>query len=236
MRSRDDFLSGMKKALPVAFGYIPIAITYGILAENTGIPAYITVLMSVVVFAGASQFVALNLIALGLGSWEIISTTFVVNFRHFLMSASLSQKIIRKISGKLIPIISFGVTDESFSILSMVSTKKLNSYFILGVNTLGYLAWVGGSFAGVYLGRGLPEALQNSMGIALYAMFIGLLIPNIKKSRAALGISLMALVTNSFLYWSPFRVLSTGWKIIITTVVVSATGAFLFPEEVITNE
>lgn len=107
MRSRDDFLSGMKKALPVAFGYIPIAITYGILAENTGIPAYITVLMSVVVFAGASQFVALNLIALGLGSWEIISTTFVVNFRHFLMSASLSQKIIRKISGKLIPIISF---------------------------------------------------------------------------------------------------------------------------------
>lgn len=223
--------SGIKAGVPIAVGYIPIAIAFGLLAKSLGIPNIISVLMSIIVFAGASQFVGVKLIALGAAPLEIIMTTFILNFRHFLMSSSLSQRIESGTSKKLLNILTFGITDETFSVASLQEEAKLNPYFLLGLNFSAYLSWVLGTCIGVFLAGGLPGTIKSSMGIALYAMFIGLLVPAFKGSKNIFLVSMAAVFINSLLYWSPlFKFLSTGWSIIISTMLAAGMGSYFFPQ------
>lgn len=231
----NGFIAGVKAGLPIAFGYLPIAIAFGVLARNTGLSTLAAVFMSFAVFAGASQFVALNLLGIGTSYWQIIITTFILNLRHFLMSASLAQRLK---PGKLTPFLAFGVTDETFSVLSFQPAAENNPAFVFGVNTVAYLGWVGGTLGGSLVGQGLPALIQASMGIALYAMFIGLLIPKVKESKAAFCLTLIAVALSSLLHWGPppLSTLAKGWKLIITTILVCTAGVLLFPEEVVKDE
>lgn len=229
---KPGFAAGLKASVPIAIGYLPIAVTFGLVARSAGIPAHITILMSLIIFAGASQFVAVNLIALGTNPWEIILTTFMLNLRHLLMSASLTQRI-EPASKKRMAWLAFGVTDETFSVASLQEEKQLSSGFILGLNLLAFLAWVFGTIAGISLVNGIPASWQASMGIALYAMFIGLLIPALRKNKKLIALGLLAAVINTLLYWLPAAApISMGWKIVITTVLTALAGAYLLPREV----
>jgi 4-azaleucine resistance transporter AzlC len=230
-------VEGMKSAFPIAVGYIPIAIAFGLLSKSSGIPNYISILMSFMVFAGASQFMAVNLISIGISPIEIIAAVFILNLRHFLMSASISQRVEKGSSVKWQALLSFGITDETFTVASLRKERELNRMFLLGLNTLSFASWVCGTAAGIFLGGALPESLQASMGIALYAMFIGLLIPSLRKSKPVLIVTLIAVIFHSLLHYMPvFSNLSSGWGIIISTVIASAAGALLFGEGVNHNE
>ncbi|AZO94815.1 AzlC family ABC transporter permease [Halocella sp. SP3-1] len=233
IKDRDNFGAGVKKGLTIAFGYIPIAIAFGILARSNGIPLHIIIAMSIIVYAGASQFVAVKLIALNAGLWGIVLATFILNLRHFLMSASVSQRINKKTATGLLAIISFGITDESFSLISLSEEKVLDDKYIFGINLIAYLSWVAGTVIGVFMGTTLPEIIQSSMGIALYSMFIGLLIPALKKSREVKIIALISIIISSFLYWGPSFIssISDGWKIIIATITAAGIAAFFFPDK-----
>lgn len=227
-----SFKSGLTAGIPIAIGYIPIAVTFGLLANSSGVPNYASLLMSLIVFAGASQFVGVNLLVLGSSYLEIIFTTFILNFRHFLMTASISQKLEENLSKKWLALLSFGITDESFMVASMRKEEKLPAKFVLGINLIAYASWNLGTWAGILLGTGLPESIQSSMGIALYAMFIGLLIPSIKKSFKFLTVAVIAIVINSILFWlPPFSRMSSGIAIIITTVLAAFIGTILFKKE-----
>ena len=227
-----SFKNGIVAGIPIAIGYIPIAIAFGLLAKTSGVPTYATILMSLVVFAGASQFVGVNLLVLGISYPEIILTTFILNFRHFLMSASISQRVENNHSRKLLSIISFGITDETFMVASLRKEEKLPPLFILGVNLIAFSSWNIGTWIGVFLGSGLPDSVQSSMGIALYVMFIGLLVPSIRKSRPYLIVAIIAIGIGSIIHWiPPFNSLSFGWSIIITTIFAAFLGALLFPKE-----
>ena len=160
--------------------------------------------MSIAVFAGASQFVALNLLAIGTNYGQIIITTLILNLRHFLMAASLSQRLK---PGKLAPLVAFGITDETFSVLSFQPETENNPRFVLGVNTVAYLGWVSGTFGGSLMGQELPALLQTSMGIALYAMFIGLLIRRLKPPKQPSALPYFRL--QSVLSYTRVRPLST---------------------------
>lgn len=220
------FAAGIKAGIPIAVGYLPIAIAFGLLAQSAGVPNYITALMSLLIFAGASQFVGVNLLVLGATNWEIVLTTFILNLRHFLMTASISRRIKAGTSKQWLALLAFGVTDETFTMASLRKEQQLEPKFIFGLNLLAFSAWNAGTWLGVFLGAGLPEMVQSSMGIALYAMFIGLIVPSTRESKTVLIISLMAVTVNSLLYWLPiFKSLSTGWAIIITTVLASTAGA-----------
>ena len=223
----------MKTGLPVAFGYVPIAITFGLLAKANHLNSVESILMSVLVFAGASQFVAVNLLATGAGFGQIIITTFLVNIRHFLMSAALARPLGKQPKG-LKTLIAFGITDETFSLVAMHAEQNDDPGFVAGVNTAAYLGWILGTAAGAMLVRGLPTMLQASMGIALYAMFIGLLIPGLKRTKANLAVALIAVGLSLFTAWGPplLTALDKGWKLIITTVIACTLGAICFPEEV----
>lgn len=226
------FKEGLKAGIPIAVGYLPIAITFGLMTKAAGIPSYVGILMSLVLYAGASQFVGINLLVLGAASWEIVLTTFILNLRHFLMSASLSQSLQTNSKKSLLPLVSFGITDETFTVASLNSKDKLDAHYLLGLNIIAFSAWNIGTWCGLFLASGLPQSLKDSMGIALYAMFIGLLVPSVAKSKSVLVISLTAAATHALIKWIPiFEGISAGWSIIISTIIAAAVGTYFYPQE-----
>lgn len=232
LSSKTLFMEGTKAGLPVAIGYIPIAIAFGLLAKSFDIPNYISLLMSFLIYAGASQFIGINLLFLGASFGEIVITTFILNLRHFLMTATLSQRLETRVSKRWRSLLAFGITDETFSVNVLRSDEKLSPYFMLGMNTIAFSAWNIGTWLGVFFAAGLPELVKASMGIALYAMFIGLLTPHLKKSKPVLVVAFLAIGISSLFAWTPILSgISNGWSIIIATIVSSVIGASLFREE-----
>ncbi|MCJ8005950.1 AzlC family ABC transporter permease [Lederbergia wuyishanensis] len=209
-----EFRRGLHEGVSIAIGYAPIALTYGLLAKTTGLTLFETVLMSLVLYAGASQYIALNMFALGTGAAEMILTTFIVNIRHFLMSASLNEKVEEEVSWKK-ALYAFGVTDETFSVAA-TKTETVSTGYLFGLNIIAYTSWVIFSGIGFGIGAGLPQVLQESMAIALYAMFIGLLVPSMKKSMKVVSLALLAAVFNSIFVFS--EIISKGWAIVVATI------------------
>ena len=217
---------GIKAGLPIFIGYIPPAIAFGVLAKTCDITLFECFLFSAAVFAGASQFIALNLLMTGMGPAGIILTTLLVNFRHFLMSAYLSTRI-DKLAKKHLALLAFGVTDEVFSVLSF-QKGQLSKSFILMVQVTAYSAWVGGSLAGFILGGFLPELLTKSMGVALYSLLLAIILPEVKKS-----FKILLLVIASGLLIATlikFDFLPAGWTIIVCIIVISFAGSFFITE------
>lgn len=223
VKKQSSFLQGIQSGISIAIGYLPVALTFGLLAKSTGLAFSETVLMSLIVYAGAAQYISLSLIAVGTGVIEIIFTTFIVNIRHFLLSASLNEKV-EDDSGWKKALYSFGLTDETFAV---ASTKEgtVNTGYLFGLMLISYASWVVNSGIGYLIGASLPTTVQESMGIALYAMFVGLLIPSLKKHRKVLYLAVVAAIINSLFYAS--QMISTGWSIVLSTL-VSAVIVELF--------
>jgi len=218
----------VKAAIPIFIGYLPAAIAFGILAKGCGITLLECFLFSAVVFAGASQFIALNLLMTGMGPGGIILTTLLVNFRHFLMSAYLATRIGR-IAKKYIFLIAFGVTDEVFSVLSF-KRGQLSKTFIFIVQLSAYTAWISGTVAGYILGGFLPEILTQSMGVALYALLLAILLPEIKTSITILILAITSGLLNTLLIM--LDILPKGWTIIACILIVALAGSFFIADKV----
>ncbi|MFT4414821.1 AzlC family ABC transporter permease [Fredinandcohnia humi] len=217
VKKQTEFRSGVQAGLSIAIGYMPIALTFGLLAKSTGLSVTETVMMSFIVFAGASQYIALQLIAVGTGAFEIILTTFILNIRHFLMCASLNEKVEEDHPLKK-ALYSFGVTDETFSVAA-VKEGTVTTGYMFGVISVSYGSWVVFSGIGHLLGSSLPDVLQQSMSVALYAMFIGLLVPSLKKQRKVVVLAACAAILNTILSFF----LEPGWSIVAATL-LSAVG------------
>ncbi|CAM3828637.1 AzlC family ABC transporter permease [Alkalicoccus chagannorensis] len=206
-------IQGLTAGVPIAFGYMPVAITFGLLAGSTGLTAVEAVLMSMLVFAGAAQYMAISMIAVSAGALEIVAATFIVNLRHLLMSASIHERTAPS-SKKGRAFFSFFLTDEVFAV-SSVADAPVKPGYILGVGVSAYGSWVGFTGIGYFTGELLPAVLQESMGIALYALFIALLVPSIKQAgRSILLLALTAGLSN----WLYLQLLDTGWALMAASV------------------
>jgi len=234
-KSIHDFLVGTKQSIPIALGYFPVSFTFGLMAVKGGIPVWIVILISMTNLTSAGQFAGTNLIIAGAGYVEITVTTFIINIRYMLMSLSLSQKLTKGISSIKRWSMAFGITDETFTVAAM-QKKEITYPFMIGLEILPYIGWALGTAAGAIVCTLLPGTLQNSMGIALYAMFIALVLPAAKKSKAALSVAAYAILVSSILKWIPlFSAISGGWRMIISTVIACALGAKIFPLEDVQN-
>ncbi|PRO64230.1 branched-chain amino acid ABC transporter permease [Alkalicoccus urumqiensis] len=193
---------------------MPVAITFGLLAGSTGLTAVEAVLMSMVVFAGAAQYMALSMIALSAGALEIILATFIVNIRHLLMSASIHERT-ENTSRLYRAGMGFFMTDEVFAV-SSVQPAPVKAAFVLGTGISAYTSWVVFTGVGYFSGGLLPGVVQESMGIALFALFIALLVPSIKQEgRPAL---ILALMGGGFHF--VFQLfLDTGWALMGAVIV-----------------
>ncbi|MCT4621305.1 MAG: AzlC family ABC transporter permease [Marinisporobacter sp.] len=226
-KTKYSFKDGVVDGLPIVIGFVPIAMAFGILSKTTGITMMDSILFSVLVFAGASQFIALNLLLVGAGIGEIILTTLLVNFRHFLMGASLATRMTKDMK-RWSPFIAFGITDEIFSVASF-KEGTLTKEYMLSLEFLAYSSWVGGTALGYLVGSVLPEAMKMSMGVALYAMFAAILIPEIKKSTKAFILACLSGIINSIC--KIFFSLPQGWSIVISIILVSFLGVCVFKEK-----
>ena len=218
---------GIITSIPLILGFFPVAMAFGLLSKNIGISMRDTSFFSIFVFAGASQFMALDLLKAGISTGNIIIATFLLNLRHLMMSASLSVRL-KEIKKQWLFFIAFGITDESFSVTSLTKTK-LNTPFLLVFYGLTYLSWVSGTAAGYLVGTLLPSTLQSSLGIGLYGMFIALLVPEAKKSVPILFLA----VSSGFLYIiiSYFNIVSTSWRLIATIILASGAGVLFLKDE-----
>ncbi len=213
-RSISDFKEGVQAGISIAIGYFPIALTFGLLAKSSGITLGEALSMSILVYAGASQYTALNLLSLGTGVIGIIVATFILNLRHLLMATSIQLKSAKDPLWQKV-IYSFGITDETFSVASF-KKGKITAGYMFGLGGIAYVSWVLCTGIGYMFGASLPQALQESMSIALYAMFIALLMPALSKSRKILILAIMGALINTLL--SVTGLLSTGWSIITATL------------------
>lgn len=209
------FMNGIRAGLSIAIGYFPIALTFGLLAKTTGLSMWEATAMSIFVFAGAAQYISLTLLSTGVDPILIVLNTFVVNIRHFLMTASLNEKMQPDARWKK-AIYAFGVTDETFSVLATNKADKIRTPFAAGVILISYGSWVVFTAIGHVIGANLPEFLQAAMSIALYAMFVGLLVPSMKGNRKVILLAFFGAVIHSALYWS--GLFSTGWSILVATL------------------
>jgi 4-azaleucine resistance transporter AzlC len=176
---KSSIFQGLSAAWPICLGYIPIGIAFGVLAQKAGLHPIEIMLMSILVFAGSSQFIAVSMLSAGAGAVSIIITTFAVNLRHLLMSSSLAV-FLGNTTRKKLSLFAYGVTDESFAVNHTRFSQKIwGMDQALVVNHTANIAWVVSSVIGGYSGRFIHE---GAFGIdyALTAMFICLLIFQLK--------------------------------------------------------
>lgn len=224
-----EFPRGLRDGIPIALGYFAVSFTFGIMGALDGLTWWQTVLISMTNMTSAGQFAGLE-VMVAMGSYlEMALTELIINIRYSLMAISLSQNLDEKFNGLSRAILGFGITDEIFAV-SAIRTKPVTRSYFLGLMTLPYWSWAGGTLCGVVLGSVLPNVVVMSLGIAIYGMFIAIVVPPAKKNRQIMLVSLVAIAISCLLYYLPvFSFVSSGFSIIICAVAASVVGALLFP-------
>ena len=222
-----DFFRGVRSGIPVFIGYFSASIAFGLLAVSAGLSVWEATLFSLVSTTGAGQFMSINLMILGVSPVEAIFSVFLLNFRYMLMSASLSLKIDfpRKIDRF---IAAYCITDENFSVIS-ARNGQAPVRFVYGLQMTAYTGWAGGTLAGALGGSVLPHSFQEATGVALYALFAALLIPEVRKDSRNLLVALFAGGLNTLfalgLNWP------MGWSFAAAMLIASLAGSLVLTEK-----
>lgn len=226
---KEEFLQGIRHGIPICLGYFSVSFAFGMTAVIQGLPLWAAVLISLTNVTSAGQFAGLNLMIDGGSAVELVMTTLIINIRYFLMSLSISQKVEEKMTIRQRCAISFGITDEIFAV-GMQYPKALSAAYMAGLICTPVLGWTLGTLCGGAITSLMPQSLTNALGIALYGMFIAIIVPPSRKSRAVLFTVVLAAVMSGLISCiSALSFLKGGWSIIIITVIVSIIAALLFP-------
>ena len=217
---KKGYLAGMKAAVPVILGFIPVGIAYAIMARQAGFTVAQTCAMSAMVFAGASQMMAVGMTQQGAAILAIVLATFILNLRHLIMSTCVMNRM-EDGGTKTRLLAAFGVTDESFAIFT-TQAKHRSAVYFLGLITVTYLSWNVGTFIGAVASDFLPEILTASLGIALYAMFISILMPGLKGNWKLGVLVAMTAMCNSILT----QLIPSSWALIASTLLCALLGVF----------
>lgn len=229
MENRHEFRMGLRDAIPICLGYLAVSFAFGIQAAEAGLTVFQASLMSLVNVTSAGQFSALDLIVNNGTYAEIALLQFVVNMRYMLMSTALSQKLSSKVGTISRCLIAYGVTDEIFG-LSVTRKGKLNPAYSYGLIICSVFGWVLGTFLGAYAGQVMPRRIISALGLAIYGMFIAIIIPDARESLAVLVVVISAMALSTIFTYAPvLGDISSGFRIIIVTVAVAAVAAVLSP-------
>ena len=231
MNNRTWFRKGLKDGIPIALGYFAVSFALGITAKEAGISPLQAGCMSALMLASAGQFAAINVIAAGNTLIQMAITTLVVNLRYILMSSSLSQKLDKNMSFIHRLLLPCYVTDEIFGIASNVE-GRLNPFYNYGAAAVAVPGWTLGTIIGAAVGAILPARVEAALGVALYGMFLAVIIPGARKNRFIAVLVTVSMIA-SFLF-AKLPVVSSvpsSMQIIILTVVIAALAALIKPIE-----
>lgn len=229
MGQHPSFGQGLRNGAAIGFGYFAVSFAFGAIA----LQAHLSVLQSVVLSASnltsAGQFAGVQLMRLSAPLLEIILTVFIINIRYILMSLSLSQRLDPSVTFPQRFLIAFGVTDEIFMV-SALSTKPVTTAYFAGLMTLPIAGWTSGTFLGATATEILPATVASALGIALYGMFIALLVPALRQDTASRLVVATAVGMSVLLQtWPTLSHLSIGLQITLCTITGAALGAFFYP-------
>lgn len=220
---------GIRDGIPIAVGYFSVSFTFGMMAVQSGISPFHAVLISLLNLTSAGQFAGLTVIVSNASLMEMALTQLVVNIRYALMSVSLSQKLDDSVKMRSRLLIAYGNTDEIFAVASS-KPGTVGAKYLYGLILLPVLGWVGGTLAGAVASTLLPGTVISALGVALYGMFIAIVVPPAKEHKEVRTVVLIALLLSCAFYYLPvLRQVSSGFMIIICTVAAAAVGAVLFP-------
>ncbi len=223
------FGKGLIAGIPICAGYFAVSFALGIAARGVGMNAPQSFIMSLTMVASAGQFAAITLIGAGAGVIEMITTSLIVNLRYFLMSCSLTQKL----SPDLHPVHRFllaqCMTDEIFGLSSAVE-GYLSPFYTYGITVISVSGWCLGTVLGVLAGNILPEALTEALSVAMYGMFLAIIIPPAKKERFIGGLVFVSMLCSWLFSVLPILSgISSGFRVIILTLLLAGGAAVLRP-------
>ena len=226
---KKDFKEGFILGIPIGIGYFCVSFAFGMMVKNVALPTWIAFLISATNLTSAGQFAGLNLIVQQAAYVEIMMTTLIINLRYAIMSMSLSQKVEEGMGIVKRMIMAFGVTDEIFAV-SVTRTTDVTLPYFLGIVCPSFIGWTSGTTCGAAFSSILPTMFADAMNIALYGMFVAIVLPQTTSdSNKRLAVILSVIMSCIFAYTPLSKMISSGWTIILITIVVSAFMAWKFP-------
>ena len=226
---KSNFLNGITDGLPICFGYLSVAFAFGVFASANGIPVFGSILISMTNVTSAGQLAAVPIIASGGTLIELAASQAVINLRYALMSVSLSQKFDSSVKMFDRFLISFVNTDEVFAVVSGKKGSVSRSY-MYGLILTPFLGWSVGTAVGAAAGDILPSIIISSLGVAIYGMFIAIVIPRMRVEKpTALCVAAAVLLSCAFKFVPLLQKIPQGFVIIICAVAASVPVAIMFP-------
>lgn len=223
------FIAGMRDGIPIGLGYYAVAFSIGILASKAGLTWWLGALSSFLTRASAGEYGVYSLVAVNAALVEIIGLSLVANVRYLLMTASLTQKFHPKMSLLKRIMVSLCVTDEIFGI-SIAYPGYLAPAYTFGAMIVSGVMWSAGCASGIIAGDVLPMNVVSALSVALYGMFLAIIIPPAKKDRGVLGAVVCSFVVSGMCAVTPLiKEINSGTKIILLTIIISAVAAIVKP-------
>lgn len=225
----ESFKKGIKDGIPIGLGYLAVSFTFGMMSVSSGLSIWQAVLISLTNLTSAGQFAGLDIIVAGGSYWEMALTQLVINLRYCLMSFSLSQKMRRDEPWAHRYLVAFGITDEIFGV-SASQEGKVSAFYNYGAMCMAIPGWTLGTLLGAISGSLLPDFIMSALGVAIYGMFLAVIIPSAKKNKAVLLVVVAAMAVSTLFAVVPgLNKVSSGFVIIITTLVTAGGAAYLCP-------
>ncbi len=223
-----NYLRGLKAGIPIGLGYLSVSFTFGIAAISYGLNWWQAILVSMTTVTSAGQFAGIGMMAHPGLYWQMLISQITINIRYSFMSISIGQKADKKFKGIYRWLLGFFMTDEIFAVASQEESVKRS--FFLGLSTIPYIGWSAGTAIGALLGNILPEKIMSALALAIYGMFIAIVVPEMKKGKSVILAVALAFGFSAMFYYIPvLQKVSSGLSISICAIVAALICAVLFP-------
>lgn len=223
-----NYTRGLKAGIPIALGYLSVSFTFGIIAISYGLSWWQALIISMTTVTSAGQFAGIGIMLHPGQYFQMLISQITINIRYSFMSISVGQKSDERFTGLSRWILGFMMTDEIFAVAAQ--EESVSRSFFSGLATLPYLGWSVGTLLGAILGSILPDRLMSALSLAIYGMFVAIVVPEMKKTRPVLIVVVLAMLLSCAFHYIPFlSSISSGITITIVAISAAVVGAILFP-------
>ncbi|MBQ7761546.1 MAG: AzlC family ABC transporter permease [Clostridia bacterium] len=225
-----QYLRGLRLGVPIGLGYLSVSFTFGIMAVSLGLSWWQAVLISMVTLTSAGQLAGVQVMVNPGQYLTMLISQLTINVRYSFMSISLSQRVSTSFKGIKRWLLGFFITDEIFAVA--YQEKDVEPKLFLGIATTPWIGWTLGTLLGALIGNVLPPLVMGALCLAIYGMFLAIVIPPAKKSKPILIVVIISAILSCIFYYVPlFKEIPSGISISICAIVASIIGALLFPIE-----
>ncbi len=223
------FLKGVKHGLPIGLGYLSVSFAFGMQCTDNGLSVLQALLISMTNLTSAGQLAGLQVMVAQSSLVEMVLTQFIINLRYALMGLSLGQKLGPTMNTPRRMFFAFANTDEIFAVAS-AQPERLHHLYLYGLMLMPYIGWSLGTLLGAAAGQVLPEFVCSALGIAIYGMFLAIILPPARREKSVRAVVLIAIGVSLLFHYLPMLSgISGGFVVIICAVVAAAIGAVFFP-------